>query len=64
MSQEAAESPKARGNQLFQNKQYAEAISAFTEAIAADPNDPVFYSNRSACYASLKEYDKALEDAD
>lgn len=54
---------KAKGNTEFQAKNYEEAIKHFTEAIAADPSDHVFFSNRSACFASLEKYDKALEDA-
>jgi len=53
---------KAKGNAAFQAKDYKEAIKHFTEAIGFDSSDHVFYSNRSACYASLEEYDKALED--
>ena len=45
-----------------QAKNYKEAIKHFSEAIKHDPSDHVFFSNRSACYASLEEYDKALED--
>jgi stress-induced-phosphoprotein 1 len=33
------------------------------QAIELDPQNHVLYSNRSACFASLKEFDKALEDA-
>ncbi|CAJ1328321.1 unnamed protein product [Effrenium voratum] len=53
---------KAKGNAEFQAKNYKEAIKHFTEAIKHDPSDHVFFSNRSACYASLEQYDKALED--
>ena len=35
----------------------------FTEAIAIEPENQVLYSNRSGAYASKKEFDKALEDA-
>lgn len=35
----------------------------FTAAIELEPTNHVLYSNRSGAYASLKQYDKALEDA-
>ena len=35
----------------------------FTAAIEAEPSNHVLYSNRSGAYASLKQFDKALEDA-
>lgn len=57
----AAEAKK-KGNDEFQAKNFKEAIKHFTEAIKHDPSDHVFFSNRSACYASLENYDKALED--
>eukprot|EP00931_Biecheleriopsis_adriatica_P084718 TRINITY_DN586_c0_g2_i1.p1 TRINITY_DN586_c0_g2~~TRINITY_DN586_c0_g2_i1.p1 ORF type:complete len:585 (-),score=205.73 TRINITY_DN586_c0_g2_i1:132-1886(-) len=53
---------KAKGNTAFQAKDFKEAIKYFTEAIACDGSDHVFYSNRSACYASLEQYEKAYED--
>jgi len=53
---------KAKGNTAFQAKDYPEAIKHFTEAIGHDPTDHVFFSNRSACYASLEKYDEALSD--
>jgi tetratricopeptide (TPR) repeat protein len=36
----------------------------FTQAIEIEPENHVLYSNRSGAYASLKDFDKALEDAD
>lgn len=35
----------------------------FGKAIECNPNDHVLYSNRSGAYASLKNYEKAFEDA-
>jgi len=57
-----AQEAKAKGNAAFVAKDYAEAIKHFTEAITHDPSDHVFYSNRSACYASLEKYEEALKD--
>jgi len=59
---EKAQAAKAKGNTEFQAKNFKEAIKHFSEAISFDSSDHVFYSNRSACYASLEEYEKALED--
>ena len=35
----------------------------FTQAIEIEPQNHVLYSNRSGAYASKKEFDQALEDA-
>ena len=61
---ENAKKFKELGNAAFSAKDYPTAIQHFSSAIEADPNDHVFYSNRSACYASLEQYDKALDDAE
>lgn len=62
MSREKALEHKAKGNEEFQKQNFAEAEKHFTNAISEDPSDHVFYSNRSGCYASLNEYQKAYED--
>lgn len=36
----------------------------FTQAIALQPENHILYSNRSAAYASKKEWDNALKDAE
>ena len=64
MSIEEANKYKALGNECFSAKKYDEAVQHFSKAIELNPNDHVFFSNRSACYASLEQYEKALEDAD
>jgi mitochondrial import receptor subunit TOM70 len=52
---------KAKGNKAYGAKDYDNAISLYTQAILCKP-DPIFYSNRSACYNALGEYEKVVED--
>lgn len=61
---EQVEGLKNRGNQAFANNKFEESVNLFTEAIALDPTNAVLYSNRSAAYASLKNYDAALADSE
>ena len=55
---------KNKGNVAFQAGQFEEAIKLFSEAIEINPNNHVYFSNRSGAYASLENYEKALEDAE
>ncbi|KAI0839331.1 hypothetical protein F5Y06DRAFT_32615 [Hypoxylon sp. FL0890] len=55
---------KALGNKAIAEKKFDEAIDAFTKAISIDPNNHVLYSNRSAAYASKKDWVNALKDAE
>eukprot|EP00761_Pharyngomonas_kirbyi_P012836 gb/GECH01012863.1/.p1 GENE.gb/GECH01012863.1/~~gb/GECH01012863.1/.p1 ORF type:complete len:568 (+),score=202.42 gb/GECH01012863.1/:1-1704(+) len=55
---------KEKGNNAFKEGKHQEAIDFFSKAIECDDTNHVFFSNRSACYAKLEKYDKALEDAD
>jgi Flp pilus assembly protein TadD len=41
---------KDQGNELFQTGKIQEAILSYTQAIDLDPDNHVFYSNRSAAY--------------
>ncbi|KAM7216563.1 heat shock protein sti1 [Rhypophila decipiens] len=59
-----ADELKALGNKAIAAKNFDEAIEKFTQAIAIDPSNHILYSNRSAAYASKKDWDHALEDAD
>mmetsp|Transcript_40369 Transcript_40369/g.89645 ORF Transcript_40369/g.89645 Transcript_40369/m.89645 type:complete len:579 (+) Transcript_40369:115-1851(+) len=59
----SADELKAKGNAAFSAGNYQEAIDFFSQAIAVDPKNHVLFSNRSAAQASLKNYEKALEDA-
>lgn len=62
-TKQAAEAEKKLGNELFATKKYEEAIKHYNEAIRLDPDNAVFYSNRSACHASMQNWQQALEDA-
>ncbi|KAJ1821605.1 TOM (translocase of outer membrane) complex component [Coemansia sp. RSA 2675] len=56
-----AQSLKSRGNKFFQAKRYPKAIELYTQALRFD-KDPVFYSNRAACYAAENDNDKVIAD--
>ncbi|EDN05254.1 zinc/iron transporter [Histoplasma capsulatum] len=52
---------KAAGNKAFGSLDYNRAIELYSKAILCKP-DPVYYSNRAACYNALSEWDKVVED--
>jgi Flp pilus assembly protein TadD len=54
---------KEKGNTAFSGKEFQAAVDAFTEAIAYDPANHVFYSNRSAAYLALEKGKQATADA-
>ncbi|PPD72249.1 hypothetical protein GOBAR_DD30849 [Gossypium barbadense] len=58
-----ADEAKAKGNAAFSSGDFNTAVKHFTEAINLSPTNHVLYSNRSAAYASLHQYDAALSDA-
>jgi tetratricopeptide (TPR) repeat protein len=62
-----AEKAKSEGNTAFVAKKYDEAIAKYTEAMDLDKDNDTFcavlYSNRSACWAAKKDWEKAYEDA-
>jgi len=58
-----ADALKAEGNKAFAAKDFTTAVDKFSQAIELDPTNHVLYSNRSGAYASLRQWDKALEDA-
>ncbi|KAI1500233.1 hypothetical protein F5X99DRAFT_386895 [Biscogniauxia marginata] len=60
----SADELKALGNSAMSAKNFDEAIDAFTKAIDIDPSNHVLYSNRSAAYASKKDWTNALKDAE
>ncbi|KAI4526258.1 TPR-like protein [Schizophyllum commune Loenen D] len=59
-----ADKLKAEGNSLMSAKKYDDAIEAYTKAIALDPSNPVYYSNRAAAYSSKQDHLSAVGDAE
>lgn len=59
-----ADELKALGNKAIAAKNFDEAIEHFTKAIELTPENHILYSNRSAAYASKKDWDHALADAE
>jgi stress-induced-phosphoprotein 1 len=59
-----AEEFKAEGNKFFSSGKYEEAIVMFSKAIDIDSSNHVLFSNRSAAFASLKDFTNALKDAE
>ncbi|RCK66898.1 Small glutamine-rich tetratricopeptide repeat-containing protein 2 [Candida viswanathii] len=59
-----ADELKLQGNRAMAQKDYPEAISKYTEAIALDPTNVVYLSNRAAAHSSYQKHDKAVEDAE
>jgi len=48
-----AQKAKQRGNAAFEEKNFEKAVEEFSAAIRVDPNDAVFFSNRSAAYVEV-----------
>eukprot|EP00657_Telonema_sp_P-1_P005068 TRINITY_DN22186_c0_g1_i2.p1 TRINITY_DN22186_c0_g1~~TRINITY_DN22186_c0_g1_i2.p1 ORF type:complete len:149 (-),score=61.27 TRINITY_DN22186_c0_g1_i2:113-559(-) len=57
-----AEEHKGEGNEHYKAKRFSEAIDAYSRAIAADPANPTYYSNRSAAWQASGKMGACLED--
>ncbi|KAK4191463.1 hypothetical protein QBC35DRAFT_537438, partial [Podospora australis] len=52
---------KEAGNKAYGQKDLEKAIDLYSKAILCK-SDPVFFSNRAACYNALNEWEKVVED--
>ncbi|KAF2842094.1 mitochondrial outer membrane 72K protein [Patellaria atrata CBS 101060] len=52
---------KAAGNKAYGSKDYNKAIELYGKAIICR-QDPVFYSNRAACWNAMSNWEKVIED--
>ena len=52
---------KAAGNKAYGSKDYNKAIDLYGQAILCKA-DPIFYSNRAACWNAMSNWPKVIED--
>lgn len=52
---------KAAGNKAYGSKDYNRAIDLYGQALLCK-QDPVFYSNRAACWNAMSNWDRVIED--
>ncbi len=58
--QKEAITAKEKGNALYKAKKFSEALAAYDEAIALDPTNMTFISNKAAVYFTSKKYDECI----
>ena len=59
-----AEEHNNKANELYKAGKFPEALKEYNESIKRNPNNPKYYSNRSACYTKLMEFPYACKDCD
>ncbi|EPS39423.1 hypothetical protein H072_6827 [Dactylellina haptotyla CBS 200.50] len=52
---------KGLGNDAYNKKNYDDAIALYTKAILCKP-DPIYYSNRAACYNAQSNWPAVIDD--
>ena len=53
-----------KGNELYLQGNYNQALTEYTTAVNNDPKNPHAYTNRAACYDKLKQYPECKADLD
>ena len=59
---EDAEAAKTKGNAFLSAKNFADAVSSYSEAVRLWPTNAVYYSNRAAAYTHMQMYEEAIAD--
>jgi stress-induced-phosphoprotein 1 len=55
---------KEEGNELYRAKKFEEALTAYDEAIAIDPTNMTYLSNKAAVYFTQKKYDECIAECE
>lgn len=58
-----AEQFKLEGNRAIAQRDYTLAIEKYTQALALNPDNAIYLSNRAAAYSNNREHEKAVADA-
>lgn len=53
---------KEEGNEFYKKREFEKALVAYDEAIAFDPTNMTFLSNKAAVYFTQKKYDECIEE--
>ena len=59
-----ADEAREKGNALFKEQKFADALKLYTEATKRNPNDARNFNNRAAAYAKLMALPEALKDCE
>ncbi|KAJ9149092.1 Small glutamine-rich tetratricopeptide repeat-containing protein 2 [Pleurostoma richardsiae] len=59
-----AEVLKSKGNAAMAQRDYAQAIDLYSQALALHPGNAIFLSNRAAAYSAAKDHESARADAE
>jgi stress-induced-phosphoprotein 1 len=60
-TEKAAKAKKEEGNEFYKNKEFEKAIAAYDEAIAIDPTNMTFLSNKAAVLFTQKKWEDCIE---
>ncbi|CAL8323630.1 unnamed protein product [Lota lota] len=55
-------SEKEKGNTLFKEGRYDDAVECYTRGMSADPYNPILPTNRASCFYRLKKFSVAESD--
>ena len=61
---EKAEECRKRGNELFKEGKWVDAIREYSDGLKRDPNNHLIYSNRGAAYIKVMDLGSALRDCE